>query len=433
MLKFTACFRLLLLLQLGPFLFPALAQSATPTPAAKETPAPPPLVDPLGYSQLWVDKTAVVTPEAVTATIAGVKAQQAKPAQIMVFIHGFDVQRDESTKEFNDLTVRMKSEFAKTNTPVAYVGLQWESAADTSIFDMDAAYFAKIPVSRSVGRGPARELLLGLQKAYPKAHLSLMAHSMGCEVAAAAVVPEMEYPQYLPFVATFAPGTDLRLNLAVLCGSDLDYDIWAKTHMAARDKVVRCQLMWATVAPYLGKGDDVLGLRARIRGIAGGSAFPLMTLAQIDQTISKRRAIFDGEEIPTSHAFEEYYNQDRVGRLVPTMLYISEPSKFPKPPEVAQADQILAAPNDLGSLRPYLDSEFYGSMVYTLWRIERVNCGDARHLTDGTLSTVGKMLKDHPQMIWRAQPKSECVTIKNGDFPTEKMMTRAGAPPSSRP
>lgn len=409
-------------------LFLYLPAFADDPPTADPTPPP---VEPKEYSQLWVDKTAIVTPEAVAATVAGVKKQQADPEHIVVFIHGFDVSRDSSTAEFDGLAGRLRKQFEPSKTKVAFAGVQWESASDQSVFELANVYWEKISVARSTGRGPARQLLLGLQKAFPKAHISVMAHSMGCEVAAAALVPEIEYADQVPFVETFEPKTDVKLHMVSLCGSDLDYDIWSKSHAEARTQNERNKILWQTVAPYMGKGDKVLSMRAKLRGKAAGSAFPKMTLQQIDEACSKRRIIFDGENIPNDHDFDKYYDDNRLARMVPVMLYLVNP-KLPKPVELAELDTILAAPNDLNVLLPYLDTGRYGTLFYTLWRIERINCGDARHLTDGTLENVARMLKDKPQMIWREQPKSECVTIKNEQFPTEKMMTRAGAPPRAR-
>lgn len=409
-------------------LFLSLPVFADDPPAAAPTTPP---VEPREYSQLWVDKTAIVTPEAVAATVAGVKKQQADPEHIVVFIHGFDVSRDASTAEFDGLATRLRNQFEPSKTRAAFAGVQWESASDSSVFELANVYWEKISVARSTGRGPTRQLLLALQKAFPKAHISVMAHSMGCEVAAAALVPEIEYADQVPFVETYEPKTDVKLHMVALCGSDLDYDIWSKSHAEARTQNERNKILWQTVAPYMGKGDKVLSMRAKLRGKAAGSAFPKMTLQQLDEACSKRRIIFDGEKIPNDHDFSKYYDDDRLARMVPVMLYLVNP-KLPKPVELAELDTILAAPNDLNVLLPFLDTGRYGTLFYTLWRIERINCGDARHLTDGTLETIARMLKDKPQMIWREQPKTECITIKNEEFPTERMMTRAGAPPRAR-
>ena len=400
--------------------------------AALAEDAPPAPREPEHYSQLWVDKTAVVSPEAVAATVAGLKKQQSDPQHIIVMVHGFDVARDNSTREFDSLATRLRQQFEPHGTRVAIAGVQWESVSDASIFELANVYWEKISVARSTGRGPTRDLLFAITKAFPKARVSLFAHSMGCEVAAAAIIPEIEYADQVPFVPTSHPGSDVKLHMAVLCGSDLDYDIWAKSHAVARNQNERTKLMWHTVAPYVGKGDKVLNARAKLRGKAAGSAFPKMTEQQLDQTLAHRRAIFDGEGIPTDHNFGKYYSDARLARIVPVMLYLDNANAPSKPLEIQEIDDILNAPDSLEALLPYLDSGRYGTLLYTLWRIERLNCGNSRHLCDGTLETIARMLKDRAQMIWREQGKTECVTVKNEQFPTEKMMIRNGAPPRAK-
>lgn len=415
--------RLLIFLIAHLIMVPVLAQQPAPAPA-------PPLPA-KNFAPLWVDRTAVVTPEALSATVAAVKKQQADPQHVVLFIHGFDVKRDSSTVEFDALADRLHEQFQPSHDRVAYAGIQWESADDASVLKLANIYWQKISLARSVGRGPARQLLIALHKQFPKAHISVMAHSMGCEVAAAAVVPEIQYADQLPFVDTYQPTADVPLLLMALCGSDLDYDIWAKSHAQAKAVDQRTKLNWQTVAPYLGKGDKVLAMRAKLRGLAAGSSFPKMTVEQLDGSCSRRHIVFDGEDIPTDHAFSKYYDSERLARIVPTIHWLVDP-KLPTPREVSELDTILAAPNDVDSLAPFLDNGRYGTLFYTLWRLERLNCGDARHMTDSTLDEAARLLKDKPQMIFKLQQKTDCVTIKNGQFPTETMMTRHGAPPRSK-
>jgi esterase/lipase superfamily enzyme len=445
---FTAA--VLCCLGLAPASTPALAEQAVPAQKAalaqqtgpgQQEPAPssPPssplvtYVAPQNYSQLWVDKSAVVTDKEVAATIAGLRKQVADPEHIVVFLHGFNVARDSSTAKFDRLAARLKETLGPNHGKVAFAGIQWESASDSSIFELANVYWEKISVARSVGRGPTRQLLLEIKKAFPKAHISLMAHSMGCEVTEAAIVPELDYEDQIPFVPTYQPETPLSLNLVTLCGSDLDYDIWSKSKADPKAQNQRVRLTWQTVAPYdkNKKRDKVLSYRARLRGKAGGSAFPLMTLPQLDEVVSTRRILLDTSGVPSDHDFDKYYDEARLAKLVPSMLYLANP-KLAKPPELAELDGILALPNDVTTLLPYLDSPNVGSFLYTLWRLERLNCGDARHLTDGTLEAIGRMLVDKPQMIWREAPKSDCATIRSEQFPTVKAMTRAGAPPRAR-
>jgi esterase/lipase superfamily enzyme len=390
-------------------------------------------VEPKSYSQLWVGNTAVVTPEAVAATVAGLKKQDPNPDHIVIFIHGFNLQRDASTAEFERLAKNLKSQLANSQAnKVAFAGVQWASASESSVFELANVYWQKISVARSVGRGPTRQLLLAIQKAFPKAHVSVLAHSMGCEVAAAAIIPELVYDDQVPFVPTYQPESDVLMNLVSFCGSDLDYDIWAKSGVEGGSLVERNRMIWQTVAPNdKGKKDRVLSYRARLRGKAAGASFPKMTVQQLEKVLGQRQIILDTEAIPSDHDFEKYYDQARLARIVATMLYVANP-KRPKPPEIDQVDEILAAPDEVTSLLPYLDSPHVGTLFYTLWRIERLNCGDARHLTDGTLEAIIATLREKPQMVWREAPKSECMTIKNEQFPTPTQMTRSGAPPRAR-
>lgn len=384
-----------------------------------------------GYASLWVDRTAAITPEALSTTIAEVRAQQADPEYIFVMVHGFNVARESSAREFHDLAGLLKTETEKAGVRAAFVGLQWQSEAEGSVFAMEDAYFQTIPLARTIGRGAARQLLLGLHEAFPQARLTVLGHSMGCELSLAAVLPDIAYTDNLPTGEAFAPERDVKLTGLVLCGSDLDYDIMAKSGLSARDTDPRLKMVWATIAPYRGKGDKVLSLRARVRGRAGGMSFPQMTEQQIDTLLPRHLFIFDGEDIPYSHDFQEYYDAERLARLMPNLLYAGG-TVSKAPPEMAEVEAILQAPNDVNALLPYLDSKSAGSMFYALWRIEKLNCGDARHMTDGTLEEIGRLLRDKPQMVWREQAKSPCVTCQKGQFPTVKALTRAGAPPRAR-
>ena len=232
------------------------------------------LKTPQNFASLWVDKTAVVTPEAVQDTVAALKKQQTDPEHVIVMIHGFDVDRNYSTTQFDALAERLSKQFAPTKTKVAYAGIQWDSANDSSVFQMDKVYWEKISVARSTGRGPTRELLAAIRKEFPKTHISILAHSMGCEVLAAATVPEIKYDDQVPFVPTAQPDKKLPLVMAVMCGSDLDFDIWAKSHVVPDTKEKRSKMTWSTVVPYDGRKDKVLSMRGNVRGRAAGTSFP---------------------------------------------------------------------------------------------------------------------------------------------------------------
>ena len=264
---------------------------------------------PEGFASLWVEKDAHYTPEDVEKTLAEVSKQERDPDQIIVFIHGFKKPRAGSTRDFNALAKQVERQFESDSNRVALVGVQWDSAVDIpqakglDALRMIRAYHEAVPLARSVGRGPTRALLLALQEKYPKAHLSVFAHSMGCEVAASALLPEIDYDEYEPFGETYHAEEDVRLDLLVLAGSDLDYDFWYKSGISAREMEERTRLAWFTVADYLTKGDKVLNTRRRIRGRAGGSSFPRLTNEQLDQTVAEARLFFDNQDIPTYVVF----------------------------------------------------------------------------------------------------------------------------------
>ena len=385
------------------------------------------------FASLWVNKSAQCEQGAVEKTLAQVNEQEDDPDQIVVFIHGFKKPRDGSTRDFNSLAERVKQLFHKKSGKMAIVGLQWDSAVSVpnssglNALRMMRAYHDAIPLARSVGRGPGRELLLALQEKYPSAHISVLAHSMGCEVAAAALLPEIRYEEYPPFLEAYQPKRPVQLDMLVLAGSDLDYDFWYKSGLSPREMEGRARMAWLTVADYLGKGDKTLNTRRRVRGRAAGTSFPRMTLPQLDQAVSDRRIFIDHEDIPRNHQFLDYYEEPRLERILATLRYLTMP-RAPQPDEIAELDEILAAPNDLETLLPYLDKPSYASKFYAIWRVERINCGDARHMTDETLDDITEMLKYDPEKIRQVMEKSDCVTVRKGQFPTQKALKEAGVP-----
>lgn len=387
--------------------------------------------EPTGYAQLWIEKSARVSPQAVQATVAEVLHQEQDPEEIVVMIHGFKKPRAGSTNDFNVLAERIEAQFEESGVRAALVGVQWDSsvavakATGLDALRMIREYHDAIPIARSVGRGPARELLLALQDRFPKAHLTVLAHSMGCEVAAAALLPETKYEEYVPFVPAYEPKRVVGLDMLVLAGSDLDYDFWYRSGISARDMEGRARMTWLTVADYLNKGDKVLNTRKRVRGRASGSSFPRMTLEQLDQAVAERRIFLDREDIPRNHQFLEYYTDARLKRIVDTLKYLTV-ARAPEPDELAELDEILAAPNQLEVLLPYLDHLSYAAKFYAMWRIERINCGDARHMTDLTLDEVAETYRHSPKKIPDLRAESGCVTVRKAQFPTAKAMIKAG-------
>lgn len=387
--------------------------------------------EPEGFASLWVEKDARFTPEAIQETLSQLSLQDPDPEEIVVMIHGFKKPREGSTRDFNALARRIQEQFADGPISVGLVGLQWDSVASVEktkgldALRMIRSYRDHVPIARSVGRGPARALLLALQEKYPQAHISVFAHSMGCEVAAAALLPEIEYKEYRPFGPTHRPDDSVQLAMMVLAGSDLDYDFWYKSAISPRALERRTAMTWLTVSDYLEKGDKVLNTRKRIRGRAAGSSFPRLTLAQLDQTVGERRLFIDQRQIPRGHQFLDYYEPPRLERIFAVLRYLTIP-RSEQPDEIAQLDEILAAPNDLQTLLPYLDLPGYTAKFYAMWRLERLNCGDARHMTDLTLDRIAETLRQSPERVPDLREDCECVTVRKGQFPSAKALREAG-------
>ena len=389
---------------------------------------------PSNYAQLFIDESAVVTPEQIAETLSDLAHQGDRFDHIVVMTHGFDLDEKVSTQQLEWLSDKFLREFnTKGAQKVGLVSLQWHSATGAALFPLGGDYLRKMALARSAGRGPGRQLLLALQDKYPDSHISLIGHSTGCELTTAALVPEIVYDGTTPFVETFEPQRELKVLMHVLVGSDVDYDLFYKGQVTAAQTIGRCRLVWQTMVPVVPKDkDEVLVLRAHFIGRPLGSRFPRLTLEQLDQAVSERRWLIDSHEIPFSHFFVDYFTDERVARLSDAMKSLANP-KAPRPVLLETLDKVVAAPADVKTLAKFLDDDSAGVTFFALWRLERMLCKDARHLTDETYENIIELLRTYSQKIWRTHRDSECVTIQKGIFPTPEMMTRAGAPPWARP
>ncbi len=379
------------------------------------------------WAHFWVDSSASTTAEAVQTCLDDLAKQQ--PEVIVVMLHGYDMGQEESTRMFDALARGVRA--GLPDQSVGLVGLQWESGGG-NIINPTGDYFNTLSRARDVGRGPLRQVLLGVAERFPHQPVALLTHSMGCEMAVAALVPEAKYTQYAPKGGTYEANREITITMAAFVGSDLDYDVWYQAGDAALRWFDRCQMTWSTLSDPTTRGDRVLSLRSRIRGKALGSLLPRMTQGQLDQVIPARRFYLDGMAVPANHAFDAYFNEARLARILGVLRYLTTPGQ-PEPQELVAMREVMETPDDLSQLLPFLDSSYTGAGFAALWRIERINCGDARHMSDQTLERAVLMLVDSPQQVWREQAHSECVTMRKGQYPTAQMMTRAGAPPWARP
>lgn len=401
--------------------------------------ADPPSGTPAGekpqhYAQLWVDDTAIVTPQALKQTLADLATQGSDFTHVLVMTHGFDLDEASSTRQLDALAARFKHEFkTKGSQKLGIVCLQWHSATGATLMPLTGDYLRKVALARSVGHGPARQLLFALQGKYPKANLSFVGHSLGCELMAAALTPEITYDGTLPFVPTFEPKRELKILLQAYIGSDSNYNLYQMGQVSAAQTIGRAKLFWQTMVPLQPElRDKVLVMKAHLFSRPLGSRYPGLAVEQLDAAVSGRRWVCDSKDIPHGHNFVDYFTDARVAALSDAMKFLANP-KAPKPSLLVTLDKVLAAPADAEVLARYLDDEDAGVTFYALWRLEKLLCKNSVHLTDETYDKTIETLRSYPKQLWRTQKDSPCETIRRGIFPTKAMMTRAGAPDRSRP
>jgi len=424
----------------------------------------------------WLGEGAQISEFTIGETLFNVHRIQNQPDHIVVLVHGYNVPREDGANQFQEVADRCYGVLKKLGRSAVVVGLEWDSAAAGAQTPWRAqdAYLQKVTRARVVGHNAARQLLLRLQKEFPRAKIDVLAHSLGCEVSAGALYPNLVYEDEIPKTTSFDPSQPLHLNCWALTGSDLDYNVWYNGQIDFDTPQAKTDLMWMTISPYVGSGfrDQVLQIRQMSRGMAGGSAFPRMTEAQYDSVFSRRAIFFDQADIPNGHEFVRYFSETRLRRILSAAIYLGDnptaralptaglalgvpvvrPRNFvgpmpelensaalpavtevSEPAELADLDKVLAAPNRIEDLLPWLDAPNSSAQLYALWRLERILCGGSKHFADQTLDQITRLLRSTPRKVWSERENSVCDSVRRGYWPTESLMTRAGAPAWSRP
>ena len=428
----------------------------------------------------WLGDGSQISEFTIGETLYNVHRIQDQPDHIVVLVHGYNVPREEGADQFQQVADHCYGALTKLGRSAVVVGIEWDSAAPgaQTPWRAEDAYLQKVARARVVGHNAARQLLLRLQKEFPRAKIDVMAHSLGCEVSAGALYPNMVYEDEIPKTVSYDPAQALRLNCWALTGSDLDYNVWAKGQVEFDSPQSKADLMWMTISPYVGSGfrDQVLQIRQMSRGMAGGSAFPHMTERQYDSIFSRRAVFFDQRDIPQGHEFVRYFSEARLGRILAAAVWIgdhpadgtlpaagptvsvpvirseaargfvgplpeseSEPAQVgpkrvevPEPADLSDLDKVLAAPNRIEELLPWLEGPNSSAQLYALWRLERLLCGGSKHFADETIDKVTRLLRSKPRLVWSERETSPCESVRRGYWPTEALMTKAGAPAWSR-
>lgn len=382
------------------------------------------------FVPVWIDASARLSPDVVTNVADRVAAESAAPTDLVLWVHGLDTSPQEGLEQYSELSRRLHRSFAHWSREVQVVGVQWDSSTSGFPFAVPGEYEERTRLARRVGRYGLRQLLLGLQSRFPQTRISVMAHSLGCEVYLAAVRPGLEYAEWNDAEReVFEDKSEIRLHAAVWAGADLDYDITAQPVDAP--SLDQLHLLWMTQSSLFRKDqrDSVLDLRAYLRGRAWGSTFPRMSAEQYNTLLQRRAAVFDGARIPFDHDIMKYYDQDRLDHVTQALLYQADPEHVRPPSEIAGINRVMDAPASDEALAPFLDSLQLSQQIYALWRLERQHGADAKNLASGYLSRVADVLFRTPRLVAGLREGSPSPTVAAGLYPTTLQLTRAGLPP----
>lgn len=396
-----------------------LALLAMALPLAAQSPPP--------YSNVWIDDTARLTEQQLEAALKPLGASA--PENIVVLVHGFATPREEGAAEYEKLVPRVQEQFAKNGSEAAVVGIQWHSATGGNLFGILSDYWDKVRLARQVGHNGVRQILFALKEQYPQSKITVLGHSMGCEVLGAALQPTWtDHDKEGNAVDVFRHDDPLSVNAIVLLGSDLDYDV------AYRGGVPRnhgsADLLWLTMSRLVENRyhrDRVLDIRSLIRGKASGSTFPRMTKEQYTSFINGRKIVFDNQDIPPTHHFLRYASTDRLSRIVPAILYKTKPGQ-PKPEIMQSVDEVMDGPQEVEALTAWFDQPYLTPHVYALWCLEQKVCSPGDHFADETLLKVGKHLRLTPRAVTKLRKDSPCRVVQDGYWPSAYNLERHGAP-----
>jgi hypothetical protein len=409
-----------------PLLLAALIAGTLSAGRAAETQKP--------FTAVRVDRTTDAPRESREQALKELARQHPSPQHIVVLIHGFDTSLSQSDEQYTQVAADIRSEFQKRGESVAILGVQWDSdvgALRSWLPKAIASHLAKVVgkkgpedpyksrvlMARSVGRKGARQILLDVQERFPDAHIHAFVHSLGSEVILNALNPDATVPAGEDSPDSYLPEKRIRLDVAALAGADLDQDVALNGSGWTPERLPR--LFWVTI-PEIGAGKDkVLILRKVTRGKAAiGNSFPRLRADQLDGLIGGRLLVFDTNAIPGGHELVKYYGPKRIADLAETAAALRDPARTPSP-LFKELETVLAAPEQLEMLRPHLASQETSARVYTLWRLERMLCGNSIHLEDGYLMKVAALAKN-PKQLERERQVTTCRLVRAGLWPPQR-------------
>jgi hypothetical protein len=387
----------------------------------------------LSFVPLRFGRDTSATPEARQAALAELARREPKPQHLVVLIHGWDDPVYQSTKEYSQIADDAQAYFQRRRERAVVLGIQWDSDAG-ALRDwlpkavafrllnavglkkkLDDPYLQKVELARSVGRRGLRQTLFDLEDRFPHARVHLWIHSLGAEAAMHALAPTLTSGDPNNPFETYCPERTPRVDVLALAGADLDRDLLDRNSGWTQAQLPR--LLWLTMPPFGVGRDRTLILRKLVRETpAIGDEGPRLAEAQFDALMSQRRLVFDAQAVPRDHQFLGYYNPDRLEGLVDAAIAL-RPQGPRRSALLADLDRVLAAPNTVAALKPFLENADNCTKLYALWRMERLVCGDSAHLQYGYSIRVASMAIKHPGELDKERQRTPCKLVREGYWP----------------
>jgi esterase/lipase superfamily enzyme len=367
--------------------------------------------------------------ESVAACVEAIASGRASPPRhVVVLIHGYDTGAALARERYEHFAECLSRCGARD---IALVGVCWPSRpGPDSTWVMQAAVHqaaAEVglgdrvvdPYGRTawraqrVGRQAVRQLVFGIQDAFPGAAVHLVAHSMGAKSAVAALAPELlaEGGDRAPAAA---PAREMKVESVVLAGADLDADLFVSGPgaRAASAALPRARLWWFTVADRDRKDRALQWRKIHVGEGAIGNAGPQFSAPDTDRLLRERRLVIDMGRVPPSHDYNRYFCAERVAAIVAAIDRIepwraapaeavagfrqtlaATPAPAAEDPTtdlLSRLDQVLAAAPTTASLQPYLRDPAMSVRLYAAWRLEAGRTEARPAFPDGF--TVGRAL-----------------------------------------
>lgn len=332
------------------------------------------------YYPLTVTESGAVDASSLDRAVDRLRAElEDRPSEIVVLVHGYNTSVQWGTRQYEHIARDLHKEAEKAGLRVGVVGVHWPSypgpawswlpkvvgyraVAELGFRNaLQNPYYERVLMARKTGRVALRTALFRFQDGFKQAHLHLLAHSLGSEVALRALAPEEradEKPQ-----TVYERSRKLEVALVTLAGADLDEDVFSsRKEPSAPEALSRAGLWWVTV-PQRGSADAVLELRhgAGRRDAVGNRGMTLYR-SDLNPLLARVGLVIDNQQVPITHAIEDYYAPERLRDTLGAMAFLRDPNL----PAAKASLPALLQPN--APSQPPSALAAASLKVYGLWR-----------------------------------------------------------------